>query len=364
MADSLPSLAPAAADLERALGYLRRQDKIGFLTTLALDPEPAAAWAELYLQVREFDERSERGAAGAGPAAFGARVLALHPELAPMLREGMRWPEIERGLYGDLAPRSVTDYFDLMYYRGVVPVYLCAVLAMPEEDRKWLEAFSVYLGCGGQLIDDVLDLATDIGNGLFFVTEEELDWQGLSPADLGTAAGLRKVTDLRNQWALAYHLKAYRVTNMFGPKNRRLARTFLGFSMRALLAGRVRPLPPDVLADQERFMEREFGIVSHLFDAPMPSETFRWTVARPFVSRIIQHYSLVSIDEATARYHSYPRPLPATLLVDTVHGMPSVDLPAVTSEVPDERRPIRLMHYGAEGLLPTFVDVLRVMAGL
>lgn len=350
----------------RALGYLRHHDKIGFLSSLALDDESADAWVELYALVRKLDRDSERDptASAALPAEFGARLLACRPELTPLLAEGIRWPVVETRLYGDLAPRPVSVYFDLMYYRGFIPVYIGAVLAMPDEDRRWLAAYSVYLGCGGQLIDDTLDLVDDIGNGRLFITQEELDWLSLTSADLGTASGLRRITELRNQWALAYFLRAYRVTSAFRPANRPLARSFLEFSMRALLDGRVRPLPARVLADQERFMEEEFGIVSHLFDVPFPNEVYRRAVSRPFVERVIKRYALVSIEEARARYAAYPRALPASLMIERIRGLPAADLPPLDADLPDGRRPLTLLHYGPAGVLPTVVDVLRVITGL
>jgi hypothetical protein len=352
--------------LLRATRYLRRHDKLGYFSTLALDPDIAEAWGELYVPIRRLDEESEQGGTDAivPPAEVGRKLLNLRPELAPVLAEGVEWAALERQLYENRGARSVSEYFDLMYYRGFLPVYVASVLTMPEEDRAWLQAFAVYTGCGGQIIDDTVDLVEDIKCGRLFITIEEFDELGLTPADLGTVVGLRKITELRRQWALAYHLKAYRVTSAFIPKNRVLARNVLEFSMRALLDERVRPLPEAVLADQERFMEESFGIISHFPDAPWPSEGCRRAANRPFIDALMNGYAVISIDEAVARFERYERPLPQVLMIEQLRGMPSADLRLPPVDLPDARRPIRLVHYGAPGLLPTLVDVLRVMAGL
>jgi len=225
----------------------------------------------------------------------------------------------------------------------------------------------VYMGVGGQLIDDTLDLVADVAQGLMFITREEFATLRLTVRDLATTDGLRKVTELRNQWALAYHLMAYRVTSLFSLPNRRLARTFVEFSMRALLDARVRPLPMDVLKHQERFAE-EFGVATHLFDIPVGSEAIRRSVGRPFIEQVVRRYSLASIDEATARFQSYPRPVPNELMITSIRGVPAPDVEAdlaqLRGDAADGRRPIELLHYGGSGLLPTAVDVLRVMAGL
>ena len=234
---------------------------------------------------------------------------------------------------------------------------------MPDEDRRLLEEFAMWVGYGAQLVDDTLDLVADIERGLLFITAEEFEHLSLSPTQLGTAAGLRAITRLRNKWALAYYLEAYRLTSGMKLGNRRLARTWLDFGLRALLDDRVRPLHPRVLADQRRYL-RHFGSHLALFDLPFPTESCRLATSRVFVRKFVNEYSVASIQAARAKYAELGPELPPGFIVRQIRRRPLPQPEHLTDDAPDGRRPVALVQYGEAGLLPVMVESLRVLLGL
>jgi hypothetical protein len=346
---------------ERDVRLVRERDKIVYFALLTMPPEIAAATSRLFVEARDRDVVAETSDAPSGPP-LGDEIVRLRPELAPVLAEFAQWPSVESRLYSRFRVRRVEEYFELMHVRAFCPVYVSAVLSMPEVDRRWLEAFSAYTGYGTQLIDDTLDLVEDLERGVVYITFEEFEHLGIGLDDLGSPAALRAVTHLRNQWALYQLIRAYRTTDGFPDRARRLARAFLDLTVRAVLDDRVRPLDTAVLSDPRRYMNN-FGLLSHAFDLPLPSETWRTAIARPLVERVVRRYRTASLDEAVTRYASYPVSLPTSLRVDRLHGRPPFDLGELPDPDPDDRRPIRLVHHGTWGMLPTAIDFWRIFAG-
>jgi hypothetical protein len=132
-----------------------------------------------------------------------------------------------------------------------------------------------YVGRGGAILDDTLDLLEDLRHGRVFVTREELDAAGLDLDTFQTPDGLRAFSRLRRKWALHYYLRAHRATGLFAPANRDLARSWLGLGLRLLLDDRAVPLPWDVLRDRGRFLDH-LGSYAAFIDLPFPTENSRY----------------------------------------------------------------------------------------
>jgi hypothetical protein len=347
--------------LEASRRYLRRRDKIGgYLPLLAMRPSNGEAWTRLWFTVRTLDDRSEvGGAVDELITDLEHRILPEYPELTTELRDLSRWTQVEAEIYRGGGVRTIADYFRLMYYRAFCPVYICGAVGLPGEPRAHLDTFALYVGYGAQLMDDTLDLLEDIEAGRFFVTQEELDLLGLEACDVTTPAGLRQVCQFRNKWALYFYLRGYETTSLFSADNRDLARSWLGFGLRSLLDGKIVPLPREILKNHLRYCHH-FGVYLHLFDFPLPSEAWRYRILHPIVRRMIRTVSLLDIREADARFDSDPTPLPEIFQVSTVYGR-SVK-PVVPRELlPDRRKPVRLAHYGLNGVVPTLADLARML---
>jgi hypothetical protein len=340
--------------------YLRAHDMVGgYLPALAMPIEAATAWMQLWAEVRSHDDASESGQLPARPPLLGSLVRRRRPELGPTLDRFATWTSVEAARFTDWRVRTIPEYFDLLEARAFCPVYICAVLALPGEDRDLLEAFAASVGFGAQLMDDTLDLVADISRGVLFITAEEFEHLALSPADLGTERGLRAVTRLRNRWALTYYLTAYRLTSeMQLDNNRRLARAWLELGLRALVDDRIRPLDPRILADQGRYL-RHFGIHTVLFDLPAPSESCRLRLNRMFVRRLVSNYSVLAIVQAAAKAVELGPELPSRFMVWRLGGRP-LRPPRSTADATDGRRPVSSVHYGDGGLLPFAVDAARI----
>ena len=339
--------------------FLRRRDKIGgYLPLLAMLPDDGLAWTRLWHTVRTLDDSSEAGLSVDDLVSDLERgIVARYPQLATELRDLSRWTHVERELFSHRIG-TLADYFKLLYYRAFAPVYVCGAVGLPGEAKTDLETFAMYVGYGAQIMDDTLDLIEDVDAGRIFVTREELDHLGLDVAALSTPAGRERVTRFRNKWALDYYLRAYRVTSRFAPANRDMARSWLGFGMRALLDRKIVPLPPEVLNDHRRYCHH-FGWYLHLLDVPCPSEALRYRLLHPLVRRMVRAVALVDIDEVRAAFARDETELPAQFRIDTVHGR-SVAAANADDDLPERRVQIVLAHYGVAGLVPTLADVARI----
>jgi hypothetical protein len=344
-------------------GYLRRRDKIGgYLPLLAMMPEPGKAWTRFWYAVRTIDDESEAG----NPIdpllnELQEGILTDYPELQTELRDLAKWTRVEAELYSGGA-RSLSDYFTLLYYRAFTPVYICGVLGLPGESRELLEYFAMNVGYGAQLMDDTLDLIADVSVGRIFVTQEELALLALSPLDLLTPQARDRIGAFRRKWALDFYISAYDATSMFRPGNRDLARSWLGFGLRALLDKRIVPLSTELLHDHRRYCQH-FGWYLHLFDVPCLPEAWRYAFLHPLVRQMVRTVSLVDVDQAREDFDCDPTPLPEVFRVRTVYGRDIVPV-EVTSPNADRRTPIVLAHYGLSGLVPTMIDAVRVLAAV
>jgi hypothetical protein len=359
------SAAPSDS-LSAARRYLRRRDKVGgYLPILAMPAASAPVWTSLWRNIREFDDRSERDPAAVGPEpVLGREVLALHPELASELHDLERWPVVERELYRDGRVRGVDDYFRLMYHRAFLPVYLCGRVGLSGEPDHALQTFALYVGYGAQLMDDTLDLVADVEEGRIFVTREELTLLGLSVDDLTSPSGLARVARFRNRWALYFYLRAHKASSLFAAPARRLSRSWLEFGLRALLDGRIVPLPRSVLEDHRRYCNH-FGIYMSLLDVPFPTEGARFAFLRWVVGRFVATSTIIDIHEAQEAYDRDPAPLPEELRIERLiserwRGWRPLELP---EPIPEDRRQLALVHYGLRGLPATLADVGRVVLG-
>jgi hypothetical protein len=352
------------ASFEDLLHYLRLQDPLGYMTTVGLPPEAASAWALLWSWVRYVDDPCDEGGVAEATVDHAVRQIhdrlaGLYPRLEPELQELGRLTGLEAELYRRGEVRGVDEYFHLLYYKGFLPAYLCGVISLPGETRESLRTFGIYLGYGGTILDDTLDLIADLRLGRFLITREELDFLGLSRASIAEPDGLRKLTRLRNQWALFYYLGAWRATGLFSPENRRLARSWLGLGLRLLMDGRVAPLPPEVLNDRRRFLEH-LGAYATLLDFPFPSEIWRYDFLHAALDHLVHTTSFADAESARELYEKSETALPEKLKIEHVveQGWKPLPLPPW---IPEERRTLQLIHYGPGGALRTafgFVESL------
>jgi hypothetical protein len=357
------AVEPAGDDLEAVQRYLRRRDKVGgYLPILAMPAHAAPLWTRLWRDVRELDDRSERTPVrGDGDPVLGRELLATRPDLADDLRDLARWPRVEHELYRDRRVHGIEQYFRLMYYRAFLPVHLCGTVGLAGEPPEALRTFALYVGYGAQLMDDTLDLVADIEDGRVFVTREELALLGLAASELRSSSALARVTRFRNHWALYFYLRAHRATGLFAAPARRLARSWLEFGLRALLDGRIVPLPRDVLESHRRYCEH-FGAYMSLLDLPFPTERMRYSFLRWFVGRFVATSTILDIDAAHEAYARDPAPLPDEFRIERLCNERWRDWrPLEPPEpIPEDRRPVALVHYGLRGMPATLADLSRI----
>lgn len=354
-----------APDFRAVLRFLRKNDKIGgYLPLLAMPSASVETWARLWMDVRTLDWESERTNTVNRDGQLGSDITD-DAGIEQELHDLNRWPAVEQELYGGRVPASLADYARLLYNRAFCPVYICANLALPGEDRKDLETFAMYVGYGAQIMDDTLDILADLRIGRVFVTREEFELLGIRPAELGRDANLDRVNAFRNRWSLYFYLQAYRCTDVFRPDNRRLARSWIEFGLRALLDGRIRPLPSRILDNQRRYCAH-FGAYMYLLDFPARSEQQRYQVLRRLVGQVALAVRILDISDARARLGSYDHALPSAFLFERVCGRHVVALDRLPDQscftcVPDERPVCNFIHYGWGGMAPTIVDLAALL---
>jgi hypothetical protein len=340
--------------------YLRRRDKVGgYLPILAMPRAAAPLWTRLWCEIRAFDDHSESAPRAAlQQPDLGGELLAARPDLAAELRELALWPRVERELYSDGRIHGVAEYFRLMYHRAFLPVYLCAQVGLRGEPDDVLRTFAMYVGYGAQLMDDTLDLVADLEDGRTFVTREELELLGLAAENVRSSHALAAVASFRNQWALYFYLRAHQVTALLSGPERDLARSWLEFGLRALVDGRIVPLPRAVLDSHRRYCEH-FGIYMSLLDVPLGGERMRFAFLRWVVARFVATSTIVDLRDAQRRSVTAP---PEAFRVERLcHERWSGWRPlALPEPVPERRRPVTLVHYGVRGLPATLADLGRV----
>jgi hypothetical protein len=355
----------AVPDFGVVLRFLRKNDKVGgYLPLLAMPSASVETWARFWMDVRTLDWESERTGAVDGCRLLGGKITA-HADIARELLDMSRWPAVEQELYGNHEPASLADYARLLYNRAFCPVYICANLALPGEQRNHLETFAMYVGYGAQIMDDTLDILADLLMSRIFVTKEEFDLLGIRPSELGETSNLARVTAFRNLWSLYFYLQAYRCTDVFRPYNRMLARSWIEFGLRALLDGRIRPLPRRILDNPRRYCAH-FGAYMILLDFPAGSERRRYRALRGLVGRVVLANRLLDISDARARLGHYDGSLPSAFLFDHVHGRHVAALDRLPDQsrfacLPDERPLRNFVHYGWVGLVPTFADLAALL---
>jgi phytoene/squalene synthetase len=345
--------------------YLRLHDPLGYMMALAMTPGAAAAWARLWSCVRQVDDLSDADGDAAQRAAD--RTLdELRRDLGPLyirleaeLRALATYPGIEARLYGDRTVQSIDTYLRILHYKGVLPVYLCGSIAFPHEPPEHIRTYALYIGRGGAILDDTLDLLEDLRHGRVFVTREELDAAGLDLDALQTPDGLRAFTRLRRKWALHYYLRAHRATGLFAPANRDIARSWLGPGLRLLLDDRAVPLPWDVLRDR-RFLDH-LGSYAAFINLPFPTENSRYEFLHSILGHLVRTTAFADIDSAERRYALDDTPLPQEMIAGVDPNQDAWKTVPLPPPVPEARRTLPLIHYGSGGTLKTLIGLAETL---
>jgi len=306
--------------LERIRVYLRRNDFVyGYFPQLIMEERASEWWCFLWYCVRSLDTLIDTSSAKvhasstmdgflddlsegdlkAGISLFLQETAAIMPR--SLINGLYRSTQIEKTSFTTSDPPSAISYLNLVDMKAVIPVRICLLLNGMKGDPEVMSRFATALGRAIQLLDDLLDLSEDLEQGKLFITREELQLLGLTPAEL--PSHLDRVAKLRIKWVMAAIWPAYDALAELAENNFTLAaRGWFESAWKLIADGKAEPLQPNIVKNN-LFFSHYMGASTLPFDLFPGSELLKYHLFHRPALVFLKRYKVFEVSRAREMYH-------------------------------------------------------------